>query len=526
VLDSAQEESKTQNRDTLASILLIVTVVGLVAVAWGSPSAQGYYEMRRAETLLVERRYSQAQTLLEQTLPIYDSPQIRLDLSYAYLARRDAVRAERQARIALADAPPYLRTAAWAQLGRVLSFAGRDAEALDAWAEAQKAATPYNDIDSVGYEARSALWHSAMTHWSQADWVSARSDLEKLSSGTDIYAMSARVRLIQLLAPAQHSVVLPSTGDINAIPNPQSPIPQLNVPGLSEGLSVGEMEQVIADLSAVYAQAENAAQNGSGEAEISTIWGGSYLQQGENRLAREYLEGALAFNPDYEPAHARLALALLNLGDEQAASQHMDTAVRLDASDPLPHHLLARLHIQQSDWVRAEEQLTILRKLEPSSVEVHLQWAEYYRLQGEYDKAENEYIDAANLQISGVAAPSGTNAPLILAHFYTDVRGFGCEKGLPAARQSLALHPNDPASFDAIGWALMLCKQPRDALSGLEEAVKAAPDVPRYRLHLAKIYSALGRYADAREQYGWVLDLDPGGLLERPALDDLVALPK
>jgi Tfp pilus assembly protein PilF len=505
--------------DALASILLIVAVVGLVAVAWGSPSSQGYYDMRRAESLLVEGRYSQAQSLLERTLPIYDTPQIRLDLSLAYLARRDALRAERQARIVLADAPLHLRTAAWTQLGRVLSFAGRDAEALDAWTQAQKAAAPYGDIDAVTLEARSALWHSAMIHWSQADWVSARSDLETLSSGTDIYALSARVKLAQLLAPTQTGVALPKVDQVQAIRN-------LNMPGLGEGLSTGQMEQTISVLSAAHAEAKNAAQNGAGQAEISTIWGGSYLQQGENRLARENLEHAIALDADYEPAHARLALALLNLGDEKAALRHMDTAARLDASDPLPHHLLARLYIQQSEWTQAEEQLTILRRLEPSGVEVHLQWAEYYRLQGEYDKAESEYIDAANLQVSGVAAPSDTNAPLILARFYTDVRGFGCEKGLPAARQSLALHPNDPASFDAIGWALMLCKQPRDALSGLEGAVKAAPNVPRYRLHLAKAYNALGRYADAREQYGWVLDLDPGGPLERPALDDLVALPR
>jgi len=106
------------------------------------------------------------------------------------------------------------------------------------------------------------------------------------------------------------------------------------------------------------------------------------------------------------------------------------------------------------------------------------------------------------------------------------VRGFGCEKGLPAARASLALHPDDPASFDAVGWALMLCNQPRDALRGLEGAVRAAPNVPRYHLHLAKAYKALGRYADAREQYNRVLDLDPGGPLERLALDDLVRLPR
>jgi tetratricopeptide (TPR) repeat protein len=366
-----------------------------------------------------------------------------------------------------------------------------------------------------------------MVRWAQGDWASARANLETLSSGTDRYGLSARVKLAQLLAPTQPDTPLPSLASKEAKTSTLGvpAIPDLHVPGLGEGLTVSESEPIISDLQTAQDEAEKALPNGAGQVELDTLWGGSYLQQGENGLAREYLERALAARPDYEPAHARLSLALLNIGDEDGALQHMQTAVRLDGNDPLPHHLLARYYVQRSDWDNALEQLTILRRLEPNGVEVYLQWGEYYRLLGEYDKAEAEYIDAANLQISGVAAPSGTNAPLTLSRFYTDVRGFGCDKGLPAARQSLALRPDDPASLDAVSWALVLCGQGKEALSGLEQAVRDAPDVPRYRLHLAKLYALLGRYADAREQYNWVLDLDPGGPLERLALDDLVALP-
>jgi tetratricopeptide (TPR) repeat protein len=524
---------RIKNYDRVGSVLLAASLVGLVVLAWNGRSAQGYYDMRRAETLLRDGRYSDAQALLERTLLIYDSPQERLDLSYAYLARRDADRAERQARIAINEATPPLQAAAWSQLGRVLAFAGRDKDALAAWQQAGKAAAPYSDIASASQEARSARWQSAMVYWSQANWQAARQDLESLSAGTDVYGQSARVKLAQLLAPVQPDLKLPSItqgsgvrGQGSRVPASGSPISDLHVPGLSEGLSGDEMAQILGQLRQAQVAAGQAAQRGESKAAIDTIWGGSYLQQGENTLALDSLQSALARNADYEPAHARLALALLNLGEDDAASTQTETAIKLDASDPLPHHVLANLYIQRAQWDQAQHELTILQRLEPTSIEVYLQWASYYQALGDYDKAENEYIDAANLQISGVAAPSDTNAPLTLSRFYTDVRGFGCEKGLPAARASLALHPDDPASFDAVGWALMLCNQPRDALSGLEGAVRAAPNVPRYHLHLAKAYKALGRYADAREQYNRVLDLDPGGPLERLALDDLVQLPR
>ena len=283
-----------------------------------------------------------------------------------------------------------------------------------------------------------------MIYWSRADWDTARHDLEALSSGADIYALSARIKLAQFLLPTQPNMPIPLPSQDRAAGNLQTAIPDLRVPGLSEGLSTVEMAQITTNLRLAAAQARQSAQKGAGEAEIDTTWGGSYLQQGEYKLARDYLQRALTGNSDYEPAHARLALAQLNLGEGDAASQHLDAAVRLDPTDPLPHHVLAIFYVQRAEWDRAKEQLDVLRKLEPGGVEMHLQWADYYRLLGEYDQAENEYIDAANLQVSGAAAPGGTNAPLTLARFYTDVRGFGCEKGLPAGRRVARPPPQRP----------------------------------------------------------------------------------
>ena len=69
------------------------------------------------------------------------------------------------------------------------------------------------------------------------------------------------------------------------------------------------------------------------------------------------------------------------------------------AAIPLTRHVLARLYTAQGDWALAEEQLRILDTLEPDGIETHLDWAEFYRLQGDFDKAEGEYIAATNAQI-------------------------------------------------------------------------------------------------------------------------------
>ena len=79
---------------------------------------------------------------------------------------------------------------------------------------------------------------------------------------------------------------------------------------------------------------------------------------------------------------------------------------------------------------------------------------------------------------------------------------------------------------------LMICQSARpvegfwySATICFQAAVSVAPDVPRYRFHLARAYRQLGRYPEAREQYARLQDLDPGGPFERLATRDLVALP-
>src|SRR5207253_2461300 len=106
------------------ALLLLASLIAALFWAWANPAPQGAYNLRQGMVLLGGGQYSAAAALYESMLPLYDSPDVRLGLSYAYLARRDGERAERQVRSALSAAPPDLKPAVWAQLGRVLAFAG------------------------------------------------------------------------------------------------------------------------------------------------------------------------------------------------------------------------------------------------------------------------------------------------------------------------------------------------------------------------------------------------------------------
>lgn len=521
----------------LLGLLLVAALVGSIIGVWNDPSGQARYAARQADSLLRQGRYLYATSLLERTLTTYDSPQARLSLSYAYLARHDTDRAERQARRVIDAGPIAFRSAAWAQLGRVLSYSGNDNMALDAWEKAiQTFLDPPGSLISA--PARSSIWHIAITYWKRGDWPAARHNLEPLLGAQDIYAQAAMLKLAQLTAPddpnLSHTLldrldkIVADSNQESGNPDPPQPMPDLRLPGLQEGISSEEALQAATALQKVHTQVADARKKEAGESQIADLWGTFYLQQGELRLAKQYLEHSISLHPHSADVHARLGATLLQQGDELGALSHLQTAISLDAQQPLPHFLLVQVYTGKGDWDKANAEFTTLRKLQPGSVELHLQLAEYYRLRGQYQEAEDEYIDAVTSQRIAPAeeqARSGVNALLSLSHFYTDVRGFGCEKGLPAATQSLATHPADPASLEAVGWSTALCHNPQDALSSLEAAVQRAPNVPRYRYHLAKTYTQLGRFTDARDQYTWVRDLDPTGPWEQLAISEIVTLP-
>ena len=81
--------------------MLVAAMVASIFWAMGNRTSQDRYAAREAREMLAEGRYSEAAALYESTLLTYDTPDARLGLSYAYLARRDGERAERQARAAL-----------------------------------------------------------------------------------------------------------------------------------------------------------------------------------------------------------------------------------------------------------------------------------------------------------------------------------------------------------------------------------------------------------------------------------------
>jgi len=121
---------------------------------------------------------------------------------------------------------------------------------------------------------------------------------------------------------------------------------------------------------------------------------------------------------------------------------------------------------------------------------------------GDYDAAIDTLEDIRTQIGDGDAA---LDAELAAAYAGAGETGTAVDFGEAA----YGLAPANPAVVDAYGWALFKGGDKDGALELLQKAVILAPRHPGLRWHLAQVYAALGRKAEARQNAQAAL-ADPG----------------
>ena len=92
---------------------------------------------------------------------------------------------------------------------------------------------------------------------------------------------------------------------------------------------------------------------------------------------------------------------------------------------------------------------------------------------------------------------------------------------LPEAQKlieaALKSEPDNPAYLDSLGWVLFKRGNPAAAVKPLARAVELMSKDPDATLldHLAEVYAALGRWAEARERWAQAIKLGPNPALEK-----------
>ncbi|TET80766.1 MAG: tetratricopeptide repeat protein [Anaerolineales bacterium] len=212
---------------------------------------------------------------------------------------------------------------------------------------------------------------------------------------------------------------------------------------------------------------------------------------------------ALDLNPEYIEARAYLGLALDRAG--QDGLKELKAAVNAAPTAALPHIFLA-LHWQaQNQPERARQQLEVAAHLDPTNPAVAAELGAAYTALGDIRPA------IAAFRLATELAPKDPRFWLLLAQFSTANEIEVQTLGLPAARNALALNPDDPAALDILGYAHLLLGNLRLADRLLWRAVNLEPCRAASQFHLGLLRQAQGDLIRARAGLEMAIQLDRGG---------------
>jgi tetratricopeptide (TPR) repeat protein len=305
-----------------------------------------------------------------------------------------------------------------------------------------------------------------------------------------------------------------------------------NDPRVSTLYNEAEEEKARGDLAGAVASYEALLRIAPRLAPAYNNLGSLYVRQREYRKAANVLEKGLKVDPKMSSASALLGIALYELGDYAAAKRNLEAAVRADPKDTNAEFLLAKDLIKLGEFQRAaddlrrlserlpenqevwyllgkvhmklsEQALSRLTNLDPNSVWVHEISGEVMESMKNYDGALLEYKKAVEV------APQQAGTHYHLGNAYWSLNMWDA-----ATEQFRAELANDPSNCVA-QWKIgnIILEQHGDssqALTEIQKALDACPDLTRARVDRARALLKLERPAEALKDLEAAVKAEPG----------------
>lgn len=220
-------------------------------------------------------------------------------------------------------------------------------------------------------------------------------------------------------------------------------------------------------------------------------------------LASKAFESAVSVDGKNAEAWAWLGEARQQTGQE--GSEELNKALSLDPHDSVVRGLRGLYWKRQGNYAEALNEYLYAAQIEPGNPAWQVSIGEAYTQNGDLVLALAAYQKATEL------APSDAAYWRLLAMFSADNGVQIIELGLPAAKKAVALAPKDPLMLDALGWSYLNAGYLYNAEQTLLKAVQTAPDSALIHIHLAETYLRKGDNASAFKELNLARQLDENG---------------
>ena len=274
-------------------------------------------------------------------------------------------------------------------------------------------------------------------------------------------------------------------------------------------------------------------------ATVHFLLGQAYLQTGENNLAKESFERAVALYPGQVDARRSLAALESQSGRHQQARARLDDLLKQRPDDLAALNMLMMVDLVTKNWVEAEGTLERLRTVAKDSAVAVMAEGRLRQAQGQFDKASAAYERATALDPNDpepllslvkleVAQRRADRAKTRLDALLTARPDHQFGHGILGEVLTLSGHPQeaDTQFREAsrvnpkwitpwVDWGeLWLAqKQPDQAVQVIQAGLKANPNSEELHMLLASAYSTQSQIDHAITAYEGALRLNPRNVL-------------
>jgi tetratricopeptide (TPR) repeat protein len=183
------------------------------------------------------------------------------------------------------------------------------------------------------------------------------------------------------------------------------------------------------------------------------------------------------------------------------AIQAFETAIALQASEPLTYRYLAELYWRTGSLEQAQQAVRSLASALPHAYALD-QVGRAYEEDGLTWLATQVYREAVGLD------PQFPGARYNLGRAYLEAGQL--ERGIGEMQATLRLYPDFPEAHQALGMAYVEQGRVDDALVHLQRALALAPDLTVVRNYLGRMYLAQGRLEEAIQTFRSLVERVPG----------------